>query len=148
MNIDMKPGFSAKGLVPFDVPPGTKPAAVELRDSAFSGGATVQPKVPLSPGSCCGQHAVPVATTPWLALSVQTTLPRDPVKWGVTGAELRLPPAEPQGSVASTSMGIEPVSDGLLRDLTHRRASSQDSLGSTSAGRTERPYDSGVSASG
>jgi hypothetical protein len=41
MIIDMNPGFSAKVMVPFDVPTGTDPESVELHDSAFSGGVTV-----------------------------------------------------------------------------------------------------------
>ena len=39
--VEMNPGFSAKLWVLFDVPPGTEIAAMELHDSAFSGGATV-----------------------------------------------------------------------------------------------------------
>jgi hypothetical protein len=40
--VNMNPGFSAKVWILFDVPPGTPIAAVELHDSAFSGGARVQ----------------------------------------------------------------------------------------------------------
>jgi hypothetical protein len=38
---EMNPGFSVNVEVPFDVPPGTPLSAIELHDSAFSGGATV-----------------------------------------------------------------------------------------------------------
>jgi hypothetical protein len=41
MVIDMNPGFSITVKVPFDVPPGTVPDKIEVHDSAFSGGATV-----------------------------------------------------------------------------------------------------------
>jgi hypothetical protein len=37
----MNPGFNVTAKVPFDVPPGTQGAAVEVHDSAFSGGARV-----------------------------------------------------------------------------------------------------------
>jgi hypothetical protein len=39
--VDMNPGFSVKLWIPFDVPPGTDLAAIQLHDSAFSSGATV-----------------------------------------------------------------------------------------------------------
>jgi hypothetical protein len=42
MVIDMKPGFKITVEVPFDVPTGTLPAAIELHDSVFTGGACVQ----------------------------------------------------------------------------------------------------------
>jgi hypothetical protein len=43
MVLDMNPGFTLTAVkVPFDVPPGTQVSAVELHDSAFSGGARVQ----------------------------------------------------------------------------------------------------------
>jgi len=42
MVIDMNPGFTITAKVPFDVPPGTQVAAVEVHDSAFSGGARVK----------------------------------------------------------------------------------------------------------
>jgi uncharacterized protein DUF4352/uncharacterized protein DUF2510 len=42
MQIDMDPGTKVTLYVPFDVPPGTQPATVELHDSVFSGGARVQ----------------------------------------------------------------------------------------------------------
>ena len=42
--VDMNPGFSVKVWVPFDVPPGTEVAVVELHDSAFSDGAWVNLK--------------------------------------------------------------------------------------------------------
>jgi hypothetical protein len=42
MVIDMKPGFKITVEVPFDVPTGTLPAAIELHDSVFTGGARVQ----------------------------------------------------------------------------------------------------------
>jgi hypothetical protein len=41
MVMDLGPGFSIDVKVPFDVPPGTKAAAIVVHDSAFSGGATV-----------------------------------------------------------------------------------------------------------
>jgi hypothetical protein len=42
MVIDMNPGFSITAKVPFDVPPGTQVSAVEVHDSALSGGARVK----------------------------------------------------------------------------------------------------------
>jgi hypothetical protein len=42
MVIDLNPGFNITVRVPFDVPPGTQLSAIELHDSAFSGGATVK----------------------------------------------------------------------------------------------------------
>jgi hypothetical protein len=42
MVIDMNPGFSITVKVPFDVPPGTVPDKIELHDSAFSSGVSVQ----------------------------------------------------------------------------------------------------------
>ena len=42
MQIDMDPGAHVTLNVPFDVPPGTRPAAIELHDSVFSGGARVR----------------------------------------------------------------------------------------------------------
>jgi hypothetical protein len=42
MVIDMKPGFKITMKVPFDVPTGTLPAAIELHDSVFTDGARVQ----------------------------------------------------------------------------------------------------------
>ena len=42
MVIDMKPGFKITMKVPFDVPAGTLPAAIELHDSVFTDGARVQ----------------------------------------------------------------------------------------------------------
>jgi hypothetical protein len=42
MVIDMKPGFKITMKVPFDVPAGTLPAAIELHDSVFTHGARVQ----------------------------------------------------------------------------------------------------------
>lgn len=39
MIIDLNPGLAFTTQVPFDVPSGTKPAAIEVHDSAFSGGA-------------------------------------------------------------------------------------------------------------
>jgi hypothetical protein len=42
MVVDMNPGFSVTVKVPFDMPPGTQPSAIEVHDSAFSGGARVQ----------------------------------------------------------------------------------------------------------
>jgi hypothetical protein len=36
--LDLNPGFSATITVPFDVPVGTVPDAIELHNSAFSGG--------------------------------------------------------------------------------------------------------------
>lgn len=42
MLTDMNPGFKVTVQVPFDVPPGTKPATLELHDSAFSGGVKVK----------------------------------------------------------------------------------------------------------
>ena len=42
--VDMNPGFSVKVWVPFDVPPGTEVAVMELHDSAFSDGAWVNLK--------------------------------------------------------------------------------------------------------
>ena len=42
MVIVMKPGFKITVEVPFDVPTGTLPAAIELHDSVFTGGARVQ----------------------------------------------------------------------------------------------------------
>jgi hypothetical protein len=41
MVLDMNAGFTITVKVPFDVPPGTQAAAVEVHDSAFSGGARV-----------------------------------------------------------------------------------------------------------
>jgi hypothetical protein len=41
MVMDMNPGFSITVRVPFDVPPGTPVSAVEVHDSAFSGGTRV-----------------------------------------------------------------------------------------------------------
>jgi hypothetical protein len=41
MVLDLGPGFSLTVKVPFDVPAGSKPAKVEVHDSAFSGGARV-----------------------------------------------------------------------------------------------------------
>lgn len=41
MVLNLGPGFSIRARVPFDVPPGTVPARVELHDSAFSAGAVV-----------------------------------------------------------------------------------------------------------
>lgn len=40
--IDMKPGFKITMKVPFDVPTGTLPAAIELHDSVFTDGARVR----------------------------------------------------------------------------------------------------------
>lgn len=37
----INPGLSIETVVPFDVPPGAQPDAVELHDSAFSGGVKV-----------------------------------------------------------------------------------------------------------
>ncbi len=42
MLLDFNPGFKAAVAVPFDVPPGTQAAAVDLHDSAFSGGVEVR----------------------------------------------------------------------------------------------------------
>jgi hypothetical protein len=42
MVLDMNPGFTITAKVPFDVPPGTPVAAIEVHDSAFSGGARVK----------------------------------------------------------------------------------------------------------
>jgi hypothetical protein len=42
MVVDMNPGFNITLKVPFDVPAGTMPAAIELHDSVFSDGARVQ----------------------------------------------------------------------------------------------------------
>jgi hypothetical protein len=42
MQIDMKPGENKTLNVPFDVPARTQPAAIELHDSVFSGGARVR----------------------------------------------------------------------------------------------------------
>ena len=42
MVLDMNPGFSVTAKVPFDVPPETPVAAIEVHDSAFSGGARVR----------------------------------------------------------------------------------------------------------
>lgn len=42
MQIDMNPGAHITLNVPFDVPPGTQPTAIELHDSVFSGGARVR----------------------------------------------------------------------------------------------------------
>jgi hypothetical protein len=42
MQIDMNPGANITLNVPFDVPPGTQPTAIELHDSVFSGGARVR----------------------------------------------------------------------------------------------------------
>jgi hypothetical protein len=42
MQIDMNPGENKTLNVPFDVPPRTQPAAIELHDSVFSGGARVR----------------------------------------------------------------------------------------------------------
>ena len=41
---NLNPGLSIDTVVPFDVPPGTQPDAVQLHDSAFSGGVTVNLK--------------------------------------------------------------------------------------------------------
>jgi hypothetical protein len=41
MVMDMNPGFSITVKVPFDVPSGTPVSAVEVHDSAFSGGARI-----------------------------------------------------------------------------------------------------------
>lgn len=41
MVFDLGPGLSVNALLPFDVPPGTPPAALVLHDSAFSGGVRV-----------------------------------------------------------------------------------------------------------
>lgn len=40
-SVDLNPGFTVSFKIPFDVPPGTVPAGIELHDSAFSGGVTV-----------------------------------------------------------------------------------------------------------
>ena len=40
-NANINPGLAVDTIVSFDVPPGTAPDAVELHDSAFSGGTTV-----------------------------------------------------------------------------------------------------------
>jgi len=37
----VNPGNSVKGIIVFDVPKTVKPAKIELHDSAFSGGVTV-----------------------------------------------------------------------------------------------------------
>jgi hypothetical protein len=42
MAIDIKPGFKITIKVPFDVPTGSSPAAIELHDSVFTDGARVQ----------------------------------------------------------------------------------------------------------
>lgn len=42
MVIDVKPGFKITIKVPFDVPAGTLPAAIELHASAFTDGTRVQ----------------------------------------------------------------------------------------------------------
>jgi hypothetical protein len=42
MVIDMRPGLKITMKVPFDVPTGTLPAAIELHDSVFTDGARVQ----------------------------------------------------------------------------------------------------------
>jgi hypothetical protein len=42
MVIDLNPGFDLNVTVPFDVPVGTTPAMLEVRDSAFSGGAKIK----------------------------------------------------------------------------------------------------------
>jgi hypothetical protein len=39
---EINPGNSVKGYLFFDVPKGTKLSYIELHDSAFSGGVTVQ----------------------------------------------------------------------------------------------------------
>lgn len=41
MTIDLNPGFSINVKVPFDVPPGTQIDKIELHDSAFSSGVSV-----------------------------------------------------------------------------------------------------------
>jgi hypothetical protein len=41
---NINPGLSIDTVVPFDVPPGTQPDAVQLHDSAFSNGVTVSLK--------------------------------------------------------------------------------------------------------
>ena len=41
MTIDLNPGFSINVKVPFDVPPGSQIDKIELNDSAFSGGVSV-----------------------------------------------------------------------------------------------------------
>ena len=42
MVTDLNPGFELNVTVPFDVPVGTTPAMLEVRDSAFSGGAKIK----------------------------------------------------------------------------------------------------------
>jgi hypothetical protein len=42
MVIEMEPGFKITMKVPFDVPAGTLPGAIELHDSVFTDGARVQ----------------------------------------------------------------------------------------------------------
>ncbi len=44
MVIDMKPGSKITMKVPFDVPAGTQPTAIELHDSVFTNGALVRLK--------------------------------------------------------------------------------------------------------
>jgi hypothetical protein len=39
---EINPGNSVKGTLVFDMPKGTAPASIELHDSPFSGGVTVQ----------------------------------------------------------------------------------------------------------
>lgn len=39
---DINPGLSVEGIVVWDVPPGSSPDRLELHDSAFSGGVTVE----------------------------------------------------------------------------------------------------------
>jgi hypothetical protein len=39
--MELNPGLSTAVTVPFQVPPGTQIVAVEVHDSAFSGGAKV-----------------------------------------------------------------------------------------------------------
>lgn len=40
--VDLNPGFSAKAKLMFDVAPGAQITAVQLHDSAFSGGVRVE----------------------------------------------------------------------------------------------------------
>ncbi|WP_205876349.1 DUF4352 domain-containing protein [Mycobacterium camsae] len=42
MVINLNPGFDLAVQVPFDVPVGTQPAAIEVHDSAFSGGSKIR----------------------------------------------------------------------------------------------------------